>query len=303
MNSQPRILLAFVIVALWLGGMAMMLHRNANRSEAQQLAEVALRVQPATFYYTIERNGTPVGAASSALDTTSNTLVSEDYFVGDYPAGAATERTSARWQTRLTRGFRLADLTIDIARQTRPFSVNASVEEDTTLFIAGNKTSGGHPPARYTFRPTLFTPSLAAVAFMLGGPQKIGRAQTYSIFDPTARLVVRPELRIAAESVFTVIDSAARDQSGKWVPAHRDTVRAWRIDGAPHGVSAWVDDAGRIVAAQAGELTARRTAFELAFKSSQTSADSLAIKPRYGKTAGIGRTTVQYRGNQTAPAN
>ena len=48
--------------------MAMMLHRNANRSETQQLAEVALRVQPATFYYSVERNGQQIGAASSALD-------------------------------------------------------------------------------------------------------------------------------------------------------------------------------------------------------------------------------------------
>ena len=280
MKSQPRILLAIAIIALWLGGMAMMFRRNANRSEAQQLAEVALRLQPATFYYIIDRNGTRVGAASSALDTTSNTLVSEEYFVGDYPAGGRIERTSARWQTRLTRGFKLADLTIDIARLTRPFSINASVEEDTTLFVAGNKTSGGHPPARYTFKPALFTPSLAAVAFMLGGAPVIGRAQTYSVFDPTTRRVVRPELSIRAESVFTVIDSAARDRSGKWVAAHRDTVRAWRIGGVPQGMLVWVDDAGRIVAGQAGELTATRTAFELAFKNSPTVADSLAIKPK-----------------------
>jgi hypothetical protein len=275
-KSGPRIVIAVVIVALWLGGMAMMLHRNATRSEAQQLAEVALRLQPATFYYVIERNGRQIGAASSALDTTANTLVSEEYFVGDYPARGSIQRTSARWQTRLTRGFRLADLTIDIARQTRPFSINASVEEDTTLFIAGTKTTGGHPPARYTFTPALFTPSLASVAFMLGGPHKIGRAQTLSIFDPTTRNVIRPELRIRAESVFTVIDSAALDQ-GQWVAAHRDTVRAWRIDGAPHGVSAWVDDAGRIVAASAGELSAMRTAFELAFKNSKTASDTTAI--------------------------
>ena len=278
MKSGHRIVIAVVIVALWLGGMAMMLHRNETRSEAQQLAEVALRLQPATFYYVIERNGRQVGAASSALDTTANTLVSEEYFVGDYPTGRSTQRTSARWQTRLTRGFRLADLTIDIARQTRPFSINASVEEDTTLFIAGTKTTGGHPPARYTFTPALFTPSLASVAFMLGGPHKIGRAQTLSIFDPTTRNVIRPELRIRAESVFTVIDSAALDR-GKWVAAHRDTVRAWRIDGA-HGVSAWVDDAGRIVSASAGELSAMRTAFELAFKNSKTASDTTAVNTK-----------------------
>jgi len=281
-NSRPRIILALVIAALWIGGIAMMVHRNANRSEAQQLAEVALRLQPATFYYLIERDGEQVGAASSALDTTANTLVSEEYFVGDYPGGGAVQRTSARWQTRLTRGFRLADLTIDIARQKRPFSINASVEEDTILFIAGNKTSGGHPPARYTFRPTLFTPSLAPVALMLGGAAKIGRAQSLSVFDPTTRTVVRPTLSISAESVFTVIDSAAL-RDGQWVAAHRDTVRAWRIAGAPHGVSAWVDDAGRVVAANAGDYSATRTAFELAFKNASVQADSAAIKPKRAK--------------------
>ncbi len=261
-------MLAVIIVALWIGGMVMMLRRNANTSEAQQLAEVALRLQPATFYYIVERDGQQIGAASSAIDTTANTLVSEEYFVGEYPApgGKPVERTSARWQTRLTRAFRLADLTIDVARQTSPFSINASVEEDTTLFIAGTKTTGGHPPARYTFTPPLFTPSLAPVALMLGGPHEIGRKKTMSVFDPTTRTVIRPELTIRAESLFTVVDSAAQDNAGGWAPAHRDTVRAWRIEGAPHGLTAWVDTEGRVVAAKAGTLSATRTAFEIAFK-------------------------------------
>ena len=260
--QSKRAVLAVIIVALWLGGMAMMFRRNATRSEAQQLTEVALRLQPATFYYLVERDGQQIGAASSAVDTTVNTLVSEEYFVGDYPTPKSVERTSARWQTRLTRGFRLADLTIDIARQTRPYSINASVEEDTLLFIAGTKTTGGHPPARYT----LFTPSLAPVAFMLGGPHLIGRKQTMSVFDPTTRIVIRPELQIRAESLFTVVDSAALDPNGSWAPAHRDTVRAWRIEGAPNGMTTWVDAEGRLVAARAGSLSAIRTAFEIAFK-------------------------------------
>ncbi|MDP9201010.1 MAG: hypothetical protein M3P26_03620 [Gemmatimonadota bacterium] len=265
---SKRGVLALMIVALWIAGMVMMLRRNANRSEAQQLAEVALRLQPATFYYIIERDGQQIGAASSAVDTTAKTLVSEEYFVGDYQAPDAkpVERTSARWQSRLTRAFRLADLTIDVARRTRPFSINASVEADTTLFVAGTKTTGGHPPARHTFSPPLFTPSLAPIAFMLGGPHEIGRKQTMSVFDPTTRTVIRPELAIRAESLFTVVDSAAFDNSGSWAPAHRDTIRAWRIEGAPHGLTAWVDAEGRVVAANVGSLSAIRTAFEIAFK-------------------------------------
>jgi hypothetical protein len=267
--SSTRAALAVLIVALWVGGIAMMFRRNANVSEAQQFAEVALRLQPATFYYSIEREGQQIGAASSALDTTANTLVSEEYFVGDYPVGKSIERTSARWQTRLTRGFHLVDLTIDIARTARPFSINAAVEEDTLLFIAGTKTTGGHPPAHYTFIPPLFTPSLAPVAFMLGGPHTIGRKQMMSVFDPTTRLVARPELTIRAESLFTVVDSAARNTAGEWEVAHRDTVRAWRIEGAPQSLTAWVDAEGRVVAARAGSLSAIRTAFEIAFKNAK----------------------------------
>lgn len=266
LRNTRRGALAVIIVALWLAGMTMMFRRNANRSESQQLAEVALRLQPATFYYTIDRAGEQIGAASSSVDTTASTLVSEEYFVGDYPSATGIERTSARWQSRLTRGFRLADLTIDIARQTRPFSINASVEEDTLLFIAGSKTTGGHPPARFSFTAPLFTPALAPVAFMLGGPHTIGRRQTMSVFDPTTRLVIRPELQIRAESLFTVVDSAAAGPNGVWEAAHSDTVRAWRIEGAPRGLVGWFDSEGRLVAARAGDLSAIRTAFEIAFK-------------------------------------
>ncbi|HEV7837221.1 MAG TPA: hypothetical protein VGO75_04070 [Gemmatimonadaceae bacterium] len=264
----PRAAIAVAIVLLWAVGMASMLRRNANRSEAQQLAEVALRLQPATFYYTIERDGRQIGAASSAVDTTANALVSEEYFVGDYPVpgGKPVERTSARWQTRLTRVFRLQGFTVDVARPTRPFAINASVEEDTTLIMAGTRRPRGHPPVAYTFSPPLFTPTLAPIAFMLGGPHEIGRKQTMAVFDPITRGLVRRELTIRAESLFTVVDSAAIDNTGSWSPAHRDTVRAWRIDGAPHGLTAWVDAEGRIVTARAGSLSATRTAFEIAFK-------------------------------------
>lgn len=266
-----RGLFAAVIVALWLGGMAMMVTRNANRSDAQKLAEVALRLQPATYYYSIERAGEQIGAASSALDTAVNSLESEEYFVGDFqvPGAAAHERTSARWQTRLTRGLHLIDMNAAVSRPTKPFSLNATIQDDTTIFIAGKKATH-RPPARYTFIAPLYTPTLAPIVFMLGGAPKLGRNESISVFDPTTRTVTRPTLRIAAESLFTVVDSATLDKNGNWAVAHSDTIRAWRLDGAPHGLVAWVDADGRVVAAQAGDLSAIRTAFEIAFKNSKT---------------------------------
>jgi hypothetical protein len=52
--------------------------------------------------------------------------------------------------------------------------------------------------------------------------------------------------------------------------AHRDTVRAWKIEGAPYGLVTWVDAEGRVVAARAGNISAIRTAFEIAFKNSKS---------------------------------
>lgn len=250
----------------------MMLRRNANRTEEQQLAEVALRVQPATFYYIVERDGQQIGAASSALDTTAQHLVSEDYFVGDFPSPQGpVQRTSARWQTRLSRGFRLNNMSIDIARAALPFSVRASVQEDTTLVVAFARGGSDTPPGRMSFTPPLFTPTLAPVAFMLGGSHDVGRKQSMSVFDPVSRTVLRPELRIHAESLFILVDSAALDAGGSWAVAHRDTVRAWRIEGAPAGISAWVDAEGRVVAATAANgLSLMRTAFEIAFTNPAT---------------------------------
>ena len=268
MKSRRTIVAAF-IVALWVIGMAMMVRRNANRSDDQKLVEVALRLQPATFYYVVSRDGAQIGAASSALDTTAHTLVSEEYFVGDYASRKGVERTSARWQTRLTRGFRLADLTIDVARPTLPFSISAAVQQDSTLFVAGTGEGIARSGTRQSFAAPIFTPSLAPVLFMLSGSPKVGRTQKIPVFDPLTRAVLEPELTIRAESLFTVVDSAIKNREGNWSVAHRDTVRAWRIDGAPYGVSAWVDAEGRIVSATAGSFAVTRTAFEIAFKNSR----------------------------------
>jgi hypothetical protein len=268
---SKRGLFAVLIVALWLGGLAFMVERNANRSDAQKLAEVALRLQPATFYYTIERGGERIGAASSALDTAVNALQSEEYFVGDFPEVGTdgSNRTIARWQTRLTRGLHLIDMIATVSRATNPLSLNATIQDDTTILISGKKGTQ-LPRIRYTFVAPLFTPTLASIVFMLGSEPKVGRSKSVSVIDPITRTVIRPTLRIAAESLFTVVDSAALEKNGDWSVAHRDTVRAWRLDGVPHGLVAWVDADGRVVAAQAGDLSATRTAFEIAFRNPKT---------------------------------
>ena len=106
-----------------------------------------------------------------------------------------------------------------------------------------------------------------------------------SVFDPTTRIVTRPELQIRAESLFTVIDSASAVPEGTWVAAHRDTVRAWRIDDSSHGLTTWVDGAGRLVASQVGDISIIRTAFEIAFKNFKASSDTLLARRKQRKNS------------------
>lgn len=267
MLKTRRAAIAAAIVLLWLAGLAMMLRRSSTRSETQDLAEIALRLQPATFYYVVERDGRQIGAAASALDTTTQSLVSEDYYVGEHPTGDSTERVSGRWHTRLSRAMRLSAMSLGVTRPSNPFVLSASVLEDSTLTMTRTSGAQRQPLGVARFQAPLFTPSLAPVALMLGGARKTGDGRQLALFDPLTRKVIRPQLTIRAESLFVVVDSANLDPRGDWAVAHRDTVRAWRIDGAPHGVSAWVDDAGRVVAASAPNgITVTRTAFELAFR-------------------------------------
>jgi hypothetical protein len=156
-------------------------------------------------------------------------------------------------------------------RATQPFAISATVVEDSALVVAPATSRTRDQPVRLSVTPPVFTPALAPVAFMLGGSHRIGRSQTMSVFDPTTRTVLRPELRIHAESLFTVVDSAQLDSRGDWTVAHTDTVRAWRIGGAPGGLSAWVDAEGRVVTAtMSNGLSVTRTAFEIAYRTSQT---------------------------------
>ena len=114
---------------------------------------------------------------------------------------------------------------------------------------------------------------------MLGKSHKPGTALTVGMFDPLSRSVKKVRLRIHQDSLFTVTDSAALDSAtGRWVPAHQDTVRGWFITGDVPTVVAWADESGRILqASEAGGLSISRTTFEIAFENwrlDQASADS-----------------------------
>jgi len=157
--TSTRAGLAVIVVALWLGGLAMMHRRNANVSEAQQLAQVALRLQPQTYYYTIEQDGLADRRGIFGPRYDGQLARQRGVFRRRLPVGEVTRADIGTLADETDAGIRLNDLTIDIARPTRAFSIKASIQEDTLLYIAGTRR-------RVVVRQltTLHSPAVYAVA-------------------------------------------------------------------------------------------------------------------------------------------
>jgi hypothetical protein len=148
----------------------------------------------------------------------------------------------------------------------RRFSVG-TVEGDTLLRVVNR--AGDEPPETLTVRlrrPIILPSAIPLVAASRGLPRP-GSRLNLEVYDPVEDELRTDRLTVAAESVFVVPDSAEFNETlGRWRTAHADTVRAWRIDGAEHGLplSRWVDAAGMTVRIDHA-LGARidRSAFEL----------------------------------------
>jgi hypothetical protein len=113
-----------------------------------------------------------------------------------------------------------------------------------------------------------FIPTVSPVPLLLGGNPRIGDTARVALFDPMTRGVRDVTLRIEADSLFLVADSAHLDAAtGRWVKARQDSLRGWRVTGSNAPVTVWVDSYGRLIAAkEPGGISLVRTAFEIAFE-------------------------------------
>jgi hypothetical protein len=244
-----------------------MLRRNSGGDVNRRLTEAALRVQPASFYYTLSYRGAKIGAALSAIDTLPAALVTDEYYKGTFPSGDSLVPLTARLHARLTRAFRLTDISIDVGGSGGVLKSSAFVRNDTTLIVTDRIRVDSAASHIFGLHTALLPPVLVPVALMLGQDAKVGRGERFVVFNPVDKKPDVRSVRIGRDSLFTVVDSAERRADSTWAPAHSDTVRGWRLTGDTNGISAWVDREGRIVEASAPNgLSLRRTAYELAFE-------------------------------------
>ena len=261
---------AVAILGAWAASLGWLVKREFFRPTGTRLAEAALSVPPGAVYYRLDVAGQQVGFASSTIDALATTIGVTDILVLRIPALGVLHRTAAMSRATLSRTLRLERVDARFDGDLGRFATRSLVAGDTLLtvtLLAGPDSETTHVPlARPIVLPTLLPLRLA-----FGGELKRGKTYSSVVFDPIL-LAERPvTVLVAAESTLVVADSAGYDSTAlAWVPAHFDTVRAFRIEQreGEGGMTtrAWIDAQGHIVRAEnAVGFVMERTAFELAY--------------------------------------
>lgn len=264
MNSRG--LAAAAVLGAWGAGLAVFVQRELSRPESDRLAEVAMRVVPGVTWLAVERMGRHVGFASITIDTLPQELQVTEYVVAEDPDRA---RRLEQTVVRLSRGLALrAFETVRAAGDDTTRAAGRMVGDSLLQFVAAGAPDSMPRPVRVS-RPVFVLPLVPTLVALRERP-RVGETSKIEVFVPEMQAQRSLAVRVAAESLFVVSDSAvAGGTGGRWLAVHRDTVRAWQLrsDDPAVPLDVWVDALGQLVAARRDDgLVLRRTAFELAFE-------------------------------------
>ncbi len=268
-RGRNRTAAALLILAAWTVGVGLLVRREFFRERAAVLAEAALRLGPSTSFYAVEQGDRQIGFASTTIDTSRTAFEVVDYFIADLPVAGQAVRASARSVISLSRALTVRTFDVQIESAVAPMSVTGYAEGDSALVYVMNVPGQPTDTQRLAVNGPVLLPTMIPAAAMLVAEPKVGRTVTIASFDPATMSARDLTLRFAAESLFTLVDSARFDSTAMaFVPALRDTVRAWNlVPTEGQGFSGWVDAQGRVVAStQPGGIRITRMAYEIAFE-------------------------------------
>lgn len=290
-RNRRRGYLALGILLAWGLGISVLVRREFFRERSAILAEAAMRLGPMALYYVVEQEGRQIGFASTYVDTTPTTYEVVDYFIADLPVAGQRFRASARSAITLSRALALRSFDVTIDTPLDSMSAVGFMEGDSAVAYVLRMPGQPTDTQRVAVKGPILVPTLMPSAAVLVASPKVGRTVTLSSFDPATLSPRDVHFQILAESVFTVVDSSRYDQEARrFVPAHSDTVRAWKL--APRegsGFTGWVDAQGGVVeATQPGGITLRRMAYEIAFENWRRTRDAAPATALAGSSAAVG---------------
>lgn len=259
---------ATAILLAWFGALGWLVQRH-YLSAPRASDTPRWPVPPGSAFHAIRIGGRQYGIASLTVDTLPEGLRVVELTTLDLPPTrpGSPRRTSTRTEALYSRALQLRSWNSRLlTEQGRSASVG-EVSGDTLLRVI-NTGEGEQPETLLVAirRPVVLPSAIPLVAASRGLP-RTGTKLNVEIYDPLDHELRSEHLSVAAESLFTVPDSAEFNPSIKrWMAAHADTVRAWRLERYEHGlpVLQWVDAAGMTVRLQhpLGAVL-DRSAFEL----------------------------------------
>ena len=270
-KSRRRAMIATGVLALWIAGLGMLVHRELFRPPIERLAEAGMRVTPGAQYYAVLQEGRQIGFASSTVDTIAGGITVVDYLVADLPIAGKVHRASARSSTRLSRALRVQSFTLDVDADLAPIRASGRVTNDTMVLAVGGTRGVSVDTQRIALDGPVLLPTLVPLAVALGEQPKVGDSYTLPVFDPVAMTPRDVRVSVAAESMFVVHDTSVMNPAtNRWEGALPDTIRAWRLattSNGKAGFDGWVDAQGRVVrVSRLLGLTLEARPYEVAFQ-------------------------------------
>lgn len=267
MRRSLRRPLAGAILIFWVAMVGLQIRREYYQPELSRLAEAALSLAPGVNFYTLRMGDRTVGLATSRLDTVSGGFVLEDLLSLELPALGETGTAVVRTRVSLSPSLVMTDFSFSLDSEVGRYEATGSVEGDTLLHLDLATGESRQSMTHRLSQPPIFAAALP-IRVAVGEGLEVGKRLRLPVFDPSSLSTRTVEVRVVEHDTLLVPDSVILDpETGRWAPAHFDSVPSWRVAELYGGVQveSWVDADGRVIRASSPlGYSMEKTEYELA---------------------------------------
>jgi transglutaminase-like putative cysteine protease len=255
-------------VLAWLGSLGWLVQREYFPKAGTAAQSFAATLPPSATFYAMWSRDRQIGIASATADTVEDGIRIVARQDLDLPLGEGPRRAIFSSNGHYSEDLRLLSFSSRLSGETGGYLLEGTVEGDSLLLLSFTASTDSEPERHQLTLPgPILLPEAVPLSMARQGPLEVGREADVAVFDPVRLTLYRQHLTVAAESILVVPDSAEVDPvSGLWVPAHLDTLNAWRLDTWDRGIPVhlWVDQGGYVIASRSPlGVRVERSAFEI----------------------------------------
>ncbi len=275
---------AALVLTVWVGMVGWQVRREYFSPELTRLAEATLALAPGMNFYSLRLGERVVGQASSQLDTLPESegggFRLEDLMVIDLPALGQIGSAVARSTVLMSESLVMESFEFSLDSETGRFAAVGTLGADSILRVTID-AGGSEQEIEYRMaEPPIFS-AVVPIRIAMAGELRVGNTLHLPVFDPSTLSTRAVEYRVLEHDTILAPDSVTFDsETGRWVPAHYDSIPAWKLVEVHGGVQveSWVDEDGRIIeASSALGFTMAKTEYELARQAQEEAAGNTTL--------------------------